>query len=240
MIEAKISNYYEIDEDGFVKRFLRLSETEKDIHPNFIKGWGDKVMVKPRYIKELEKWIETAKDYEIYGFKSMSDAKKAKDKELNQACSEAIIGGFMFEIKGIVYHFSYDQEAQINFQDTDRLFLNNNISEISWTVRKKGEKGRIILSKKIFMSVYLEGIKHKQNCLNHLYNNLLPKVQNTESMLELESVAWGEPSQAFNIKDNSIDTIINGLSEDSVAQKSINEQMEGIVLEIADIAISGF
>lgn len=224
-----IENFYEVDKDGNITAHFKLNTKQEKPRSWWIKGDIEN-MVEPRYIDG--EWVDKKDE----SFKVFS---VNKTEEMRNKCSLEITKGFDYEILGKEYHFSYGQENQINFQDTDRLFLNDNVTEIHWNAYIKREKVRILLNKDEFFSVYLEGVKHKQDCLNHLYEVILPQIEKAESQEDLNKIVWGETKRGFQtVTNNNIGTTVKNLSEDSVAQKSINEQMEGIVLEIADIAIS--
>lgn len=170
---------------------------------------------------------------------TLEEIKLMKINELKQVTSDTIIHGFDYEIKGKLYHFSYSMENQINFQDTDRLFLNDNIKNINWNAYLNGEKIRIPLDKEIFTIIYLEGVKHKQNCLDHLHNILIPKIEEARTKEEVDKVVWGKQANVFNAENKNIGVQVQNLAQDAQAQKSINEQTESIILEIADIALTG-
>ena len=115
------------------------------------------------------------------------------------------------------------------------------ITEVAWNAYVDGEKTRVSLDKDKFQRVYLAGVKHKQDCIIHLNDILIPLVESSTDIEALRAISWGEQKPSFRVSDEkNIAKKIENLSEDSVAQKSINEQVESIVLEIADIAISEF
>lgn len=160
--------------------------------------------------------------------------KEVKIEKLKHICNQKIIDGFALDEE----HYSYSQEKQINFQDTYQLFLNNMIAEIAWNAYVDDEKMRVLLDKDKFQRVYLAGVKHKQDCIIHLNDILIPLVESSIDIEALRAISWGEKKSSFRVSnEKNIAKKLETLSEDSVAQKSINEQMEDIVLEIADIAL---
>ena len=51
-------------------------------------------------------------------------SERTKDKvinTMNNSCKMKIEAGFEFKIKGKTYRFSYEQENQINFQNTEHF-----------------------------------------------------------------------------------------------------------------------
>lgn len=202
-------------------------------------------MLRAKWDFNKEAWVETITPEERmcleYGASSIGEAlsivKEEKISELRIECNQRITEGFSVDGE----HYSYNQDNQINFQDTYQLFLNNMIAEIAWNAYVDGEKTRVLLDKDKFQRVYLAGVKHKQDCIIHLNDILIPLVESFTEIESLKAISWGEQKSSFRISDEkNIAKKVEGLSEDFVAQKSINEQVESIVLEIADIAISGF
>lgn len=233
--------YKEVDKNGFVVDSHVLEEWE--IPPkNYIKGWGGEAsFFSPKWDTFKNAWVEDST-----GIAVLDELKKAKESELNKSCSEAILAGFECEIDGLVHHFAYDQEAQLNFQDTYRLFENNMISSIMWSAQKDNEKVRLSLGKTLFTKVYLTGVKHKNNCLSYYHDTLLPLLQNATTIEESKSVFW----QPENINDQSLvldenNTIEKKLQAVDATQTEVNVQkqynmyMESTVLELADMMLMG-
>lgn len=118
----------------------------------------------------------------------LEEFKKAKIDEMSQECQKRIIEGFSVDGE----HYSYNQDNQINFQDTHQLFLNNMINEIGWNVYVDGEKTRKILSKEKFQKVYLAGVKHKVDTMNRLNDVLIPMINNAERKEVIARIYWDE------------------------------------------------
>ena len=55
----------------------------------------------------------------------LEDDKIGKKNAISKACHDEIVSGFSQTINGKAYTFSYDMEAQTNFQETYQLFQNN-------------------------------------------------------------------------------------------------------------------
>ena len=199
-------------------------------------------MLRAKWDFDKKCWVETITPEERmcleYGVNSIGEAlsvvKEEKISELRLKCNERIIEGFSVDGE----HYSYNQDNQINFQDTYQLFLNNMITQINWNAYVDGEKSRVSLDKDTFQRVYLAGVKHKQDCIIHLNDILIPLIESSTEIEALRAISWGEQKSLFRVSDEkNIAKKVENLSEDSVAQKSINEQVEDIVLEIADIAL---
>ena len=101
-----------------------------------------------------------------------------------------IEAGFEFKIKGKTYRFSYEQENQINFQNTYRLFELGIIKETKWNAYLGEDKIRILLDKKTFSEVFLAGIMHKQSILSKYNDIILPSIDTMTNVEELKTLKW--------------------------------------------------
>ena len=125
----------------------------------------------------------------------LDKAKEDKSKELNTACQEAILSGFYHVIDGEKYHFSFDIEAQLNFQGAERLFSMGAIDEVKWTVhREDGRYERITINKEIMNELSLVILKHKNDNISKYRDVLLPMVEKAETVEEVESITWDSVS----------------------------------------------
>lgn len=120
----------------------------------------------------------------------LSELKNEKEQELNKACQQAILYGFTHVIDGIEYHFSFDMEAQFNFQGSQTLFSNGMIDEIMWTVRKEGEYTRVKLTKLTMDELTLAILKHKDSNISKFRDSLMPLVKGATSLDELSLISW--------------------------------------------------
>ena len=120
-------------------------------------------------------------------------SERTKDKvinTMNNSCKMEIEAGFEFKIKGETYKFSYEQENQINFQNTDRLFELGIIEETKWNAYLGEDKIRILLDKKTFSEVFLAGIMHKQSILSKYNDIILPSIDTMTNVEELKTLKW--------------------------------------------------
>ena len=118
---------------------------------------------------------------------------RTKDKvinTMNNSCKMEIEAGFEFKIKGETYKFSYEQENQINLQNTDRLFELGIIEETKWNAYLGEDKIRILLDKKTFSEIFLAGIMHKQNILSKYNDIILPSIDTMTNVEEFKSLKW--------------------------------------------------
>lgn len=172
----------------------------------------------------------------------LEELKKVKSDEMSRECQKRILDGFNENMKDIKYHFSYDAEAQINFQETYLLFANGVIEEVNWTVMNdSGEKIRIALGKEDFQKVYFESINHKLGTISHYRDTLAPMIKTTRTKEELEQIDWGMTPAGDHLivsPEKALDKKVGTISGEVIAQKQVNMQMETIILDVADLALS--
>lgn len=117
-------------------------------------------------------------------------AKEKKDWELNTACNRAIESGFYHTVNGVEYHFSFDVEAQMNFQQTLFLISTGLISEIVWTVKQEGEYTRIMLTAEDLSGLVISMLQHKEGKISRYRDFLLPIMDGCETVEEVNSITW--------------------------------------------------
>jgi len=122
--------------------------------------------------------------------KQLEKRKIAKDQELNQSCNDAIMAGFDHVIDGVSYHFSFDTEAQLNFQGIRPLLAEGIISQVDWTVSKDGIYHRIPVNKKLMDELTVAILMHKDGNVRKYRNVLLPKVYEATTIEEVDEISW--------------------------------------------------
>lgn len=178
--------YKEIDENGFVVETYALEEWETP-PSNYVESWGgNQSFYVAKWDFQLGEWTENI-DTSVL----LEKLKESKDIELNQMCSSAILSGFDYIIGESTYHFSYDQEAQSNFQETYVLFQNNAIVEMKWTASIDGLKVRISLNKETFSGLYFASVEHKLSCLSHYRDTLKPMLDSVSAIKDVYAIQWG-------------------------------------------------
>jgi len=123
---------------------------------------------------------------EIY----LKNMKEQKDLELNESCAKHISSGFYHTISGINYKFSFDVEAQLNFQGARDLLNSGILPAISWTVKKDGVYERIIIDKQIMNELTMIMLQHKDSNIRKYREQLLPMVEKATTKEEIESIEW--------------------------------------------------
>jgi hypothetical protein len=120
-------------------------------------------------------------------------ARDLKMVELDQKCSQAIVGRFTAMVDGVEYSFSCDEEAQKNFDKADWAFSKGNVPELPWTAyNSEGQVVRILINPDNFGPVYLAHLEHIQNNIAKFRDFLQPMVEGAEDPDEVFSVKWGE------------------------------------------------
>lgn len=241
-----LKEYAQIDGNGYVLERYVFDIENGDILPKDCRPlWHQNIrFYEPRYNNTTKSWEESA---DAASFQAENERIKTSIKAMfSKNCQESILLGFECEVNGMVYHFSYDQEAQLNFQDTYLLFENNMVDTIMWSAQKNNEKVRLSLGKVLFTKVYLTGVKHKNNCLSYYHDTLLPLLQSTTTIEETKAVSW----QVENIdnqllvldENNTIEKKLQSVDATQTevgAQKEYNVYLESTVLELADIMMMG-
>lgn len=103
-------------------------------------------------------------------------AKKRKFQELNKICNQEILGYFEATVNSVAYLFSFDQDAQQNFNGALSFFSEGLIPSVEWTAHLDGKAVRITLDKAQFLSVVHAAFTHKNNKIHHLRNVKVPEI----------------------------------------------------------------
>lgn len=115
---------------------------------------------------------------------------KLKDIELNESCKQSILSGFDHTLNGIKYHFSFDTEAQLNFQGSKSLLDSGIIQSINWTVTRDGVYERIPVTKEIMDELTFVILMHKDSNVKRYRDKLLPLVMQATTEEEINSINW--------------------------------------------------
>lgn len=116
--------------------------------------------------------------------------RQEKDIELNNACNESITNGFDHEVSGVMYHFSFDTEAQLNYQGAERLLSENMVPSIDFTVFLNGDYARIAIDKIEMQKLTMAILKHKASNISKYRDVLMIQVQNATTKEEINNVNW--------------------------------------------------
>ncbi len=120
----------------------------------------------------------------------LEELKRAKLAQLNEACGEAIFGYFTAEVRGDMYDFSYDVEAQSNFKDAKFAFVDGQLQTVRWTAHKDGQVIRLDMNLDEFNQVYYAGLAHKQGQIRRLRDELQPLIESASTFEEVDAVNW--------------------------------------------------
>jgi hypothetical protein len=188
--EPRFYEYWEIDETGHViENYFwdqkRLQQAIDEGRTFVNESWGEG-LYEPIYDRETRQWKE-GKDPLLL----LEMAKESKRSELDEACNEAILGGFEHEINGTMYHFSYDTEAQMNFNDGAQVLNQGLVAELLWTVyNPSGAYERIVINKELMNEITNTIILHKQGMISKYRDELLPLVEAATTIEEIEAIKW--------------------------------------------------
>lgn len=117
-------------------------------------------------------------------------AKKKKEIELDNACQKAILDGFDYEIDGVLYHFSFDTEAQLNFQGADRILDKGIVSSVGWTAKRDGTFYRLSITRNIMDGLLIKILQHKDYNVRKFREILLPEVNKAQTIADVNRISW--------------------------------------------------
>ncbi|QIA28506.1 hypothetical protein [Phage f2b1] len=177
-----LKQYYHVDEDGYVLETYVYDDAS--VPPNHFEGWGSGIE-SPRWDFEQGKWIDEkpAED-------RLQEVKNKKFKELDDICTQQILGYFTTILNGQVYTFSFDSEAQFNFNGALSLFNAKLIETVQWTAWQDGKAKRVTLNYEDFLKIILPGFQHKDEKIFRLRNMLEPYLNSLETIEEVEALTW--------------------------------------------------
>lgn len=180
---------YKYDENGSYIEPVRIEANEDGTY-TIPENCTEKELPQPNYYpifdNELSDWVETITEMELVARLSPSWI-----EELNAKCEATILGRFSVDLDGVMYEFSYDEQAQSRFNGTASLFNGDLITEIPWTTYLNGERQRIVLNKELFNKVAVAALTH---CNDNIikFNDLLVQVNNCQSLADLEKIVWDD------------------------------------------------
>lgn len=216
-----LKEYAQIDENGCILENYVLDDGFDEIPSDYKETWNplNERFYVPKYDFGLKKWTEGASQENINNerLRVLSVHKEMKDAELNETCSETILHGFDYLFNGSTYHFSYDKDAQTNFQETYVLFQNDAITNIKWTATTNETKTRLLFTKEEFSGLYFASVQHKLSCISHYRDTLKPLLDAVNTIEEITSLNWASKvSETIPIqKGNDVTNKLNKLSEDN-------------------------
>lgn len=122
---------------------------------------------------------------------SLQEVQNAKIKLLSEDCKNDILNGFDYDLNGIVYHFSFDGEAQANFTGTVATLSAGIITTIpEWTVSENGIYKRIQMTVDEFKEVSRYALTIKDEKISKFRNTLVPQVMAATTNQEVDAVVW--------------------------------------------------
>lgn len=140
-------------------------------------------------------WVEAEDQSVLNTLKSeiLEQIRVAKQKELEDSCSADLTYGYQYIVSGVQYRFSFDLEAQANFQGALRLLESGVVPFVPWTAYDPtGKRVRLNLTVNDLHGMELAQFHHK-NDVTSKYNDLLLNhlyVADTED--EIKAISWGD------------------------------------------------
>lgn len=141
-----------------------------------IAHWDETKYVKPTEEELAAAWIEAYREMRF--------------EEFNQICNKEILGYFEATVDSVAYLFSFDSDAQSNFNGSLSFFTKGLITEVEWTAHRNGKAERIILNELQFLEVAKAAFAHKNSKIYHLRNVLEPQLIAALTEEEIRAVQW--------------------------------------------------
>jgi hypothetical protein len=186
--------YWLVDEEGNRIENYVFDPDFETIPENCFPTWTTP-MSDAKWDFEKGEWVEGTPYEEL-----LSMAKNLKDGELSRACSETILAGFDYAIDDVVYHFSFDTEAQLNFQGTERILEQGLIETISWTVTREGQYERITINKTLMDELKIAILIHKDANIAKYRDVLMPMVNAATTVEEVKAIQWDDVPPTPSVK----------------------------------------
>lgn len=168
-----------------------------------IKGWSEDVITADGLdtvkitVDRTHNFLQDSTGYTLVGGQLAYDdslvlaqAKLMKIEYLRAICQREIERGFKYSYNQVLYHFSLDSEAQFNFSSAYQLFMDDLITEITWTITVDGVYGRLVVDKQMMKDISLLILQHKTYNIGKLRDVLAIQVTNATSLSELEAITW--------------------------------------------------
>lgn len=224
-----MKQYFSVDNKGKILETFFFEDDEISSIPIDLKRGWECAMQKPYWDFTSESWRDGFEETD-----KLKESKERKKMNLSESCQECILSGFESTFNNKTYHFSYDREAQTNLSERWQLFQNNMIESIVVTGHTlDGKLKRIVVDKEQFSVLYLDSVKHKENQISYLQDVLIPLVEETETVEELEEINW-------NMQLEETDKPIIEVKDDKLLSVLVNtNQKNQLLLETAvmDVAM---
>ncbi|MCS0827459.1 DUF4376 domain-containing protein [Cytobacillus firmus] len=117
------------------------------------------------------------------------EAKIQKFRELSTVCQADILGYFEATVNSVAYLFSFDTEAQGNFNGTLTFFSEGLIDSVEWTAYLNGQRTSVTLNKEQFFSVAKTAFATKNFKISKLREKHT-QLEACTSLEEIEAVKW--------------------------------------------------
>ena len=170
----------------------------------------------------------------------LQNAKKSKNKELNDACQNAILEGFSHHINGERYWFKYDIESQINFERLSKMFDRDSTREHMLTVENSdNEHIGIAITKKNMTELSIVSQKHVDKKVAKFRDYYMPLVNEAETVEEVEEIQWVTDEEV--ISDEELQSELDRLNSNPTIEElqEENRNLTTAILELSDLVLGG-
>lgn len=172
--EVLNENTFENQSDDYYHGYTTLY---RDIDENTVILSNDgSVYVEPEPVPEPEPYVPT-----------LEEIKDLKVQSLSSICKQSIINGVDVEIDGVVEHFSYDEEDQVNIKELFDLAMQTNVPLY---YHADGESCKLYTVEQI-VSIYTTNATNKMHHITY-FNQLKLYVNSLETIEEVKTVNYGD------------------------------------------------
>ena len=134
-------------------------------------------------LPEIETPIEPSEPY----VPTLDEVKKSKINELSRICNQSIINGVDVEIDGVIEHFSYKDEDQVNIKEIFDLAVQ---TDVPMYYHADGASCKLYTVEQI-IALYSTASTNKMHHTTY-FNQLKLYVETLETIDEVNSVVYGQ------------------------------------------------
>lgn len=181
------------------------------------------------------------KDEEGFRLEVLQNAKTSKISEIDKKCNEAILKGFCHEINGEKIWFSYDMEAQMNFERLRKDFESGVITEQMWTAKNEaGDYIRVSISKELMTELSITTNKHVDKKVGKFRDYYMSLIMEAQTLEEVNAIQWEYTDEALSREELEAELERHNNTPTVEQLKMENENLTMALLELGDLLLGTF